>query len=146
MYEVLNINDFRHILYIIRDNHKKHDSLTHKQVRVYLNCMRDLWSSEEMSYIPDSYYLPSIKFHFFAMSCRISHEKRAFLASQLLDLLNLLEHPNKSKQQDILVQLEADQELIKQQDNLIQEEPDPDDIPFETGDTPKTSGDIPNGF
>ena len=136
MYESLNINDFRHILYIIRDNHKKHDSLTHKQIRVYLNCMRELWSSEEMSCIPDSYSLPSIKFHFYAMSCRISHEKRAFLASQLLDLLYSLEKPkSNSKQQDsLLTQVEADQHPMQQ--NLTEEEPDPDDIPFDSGDTP----------
>ncbi|MFN6530974.1 hypothetical protein [Nostoc sp. ChiSLP03a] len=93
MYETLNINDFRHILYIIRDNHKKHDSLTHKQVRVYLDCMEQLWEKLD---IPDSYWLPSIKFHFSAMSCRISHEKRAFLASELLKLLVLLKQDNKS--------------------------------------------------
>lgn len=130
MYESLNINDFRHILYIIRDNHKKYNSLTHKQVRVYLNCMRDLWSSEEMSCIPDSYCLPAIKFHFYAMSCRISHEKRAFLAEELLKLLDLLEP--KSKQQDNFTLFEADQKPTQQ--NLTQEEPDPDDIPFNQGD------------
>ncbi|MDZ8089035.1 MAG: hypothetical protein RMY16_26315 [Nostoc sp. DedQUE12b] len=107
--------------------------------------MRDLWSSEEMSYIPDSYYLPSIKFHFYAMSCRISHEKRAFLASQLLNLLLQLEHPNKSKQQDTVVQLEADQQL-KQQDNLTEEEPDPDDIPFKVGGTSQNVRGVPAGF
>ena len=97
MYESLNIGDFQHILYIIRDNHKKHNSLTHKQVRVYLDCMEQLWEKLD---IPDSYWLPSIKFHFWAMSCKISHEKRAFLASRLLDLLLLLEQHDKSKQQD----------------------------------------------
>lgn len=142
MYESLNIDDFRHILYIIRDNHKKHDSLTHKEIRVYLNCMRQLWSSEEL-YIPDSYYLPLIKFHFYAMSCRLSHDKRAILASKLLDLLNLLEQPN-SKQQDNLTEVKADQHLIQQ--NLTSEEADPDDIPFETGDMPVSSSDIPEGF
>ncbi|MGV0102242.1 hypothetical protein NSTCB13_00758 [Nostoc sp. DSM 114160] len=144
MYDPLTLDDFEHILYIIRDNHKKYDSLTHKQVRVYLNCMRELWSSEEMSYIPDSYYLPSIKFHFYAMSCRISHEKRAFLASQLLDLLNLLKQPNKSKQQDNLTQIKADQNPTQQ--NLTSEENDPDDIPFEGGDTSQTANGVPDGF
>ncbi|MBW4673355.1 MAG: hypothetical protein KME52_04860, partial [Desmonostoc geniculatum HA4340-LM1] len=64
------------------------------------------------------------------MSCRISHKKRAFLASQLLDLLDLLEP--KSKQQNNFTQVEADQHPIQQ--NLTQEEPDPDDIPFNPGD------------
>ncbi|MEH2000572.1 MAG: hypothetical protein V7L00_17805 [Nostoc sp.] len=141
MYESLNINDFRQILHIIRDNHKKHDSLTHKKIRVYLNCMRELWSSEEMSYIPDSYFLPSIKFHFYAMSSRISHSKLAFLASQLLDLLDSLEEKPKSNS---MTQVEADQH--PRQQNLTLEEPDPDDIPFEAGDTSKSSGDIPDGF
>ena len=142
MYESLNINDFCHILYIIRDNHKKHDSLTHKEIRVYLNCMRELWSSEEMSCIPDSYSLPSVKFHFYAMSCRISHEKRAFLASQLLDLLNLLEPKSNSKQQDnLLNQVEA-----PIQQNLTEEEPDPDDIPFEAGGTSQNVRSVPDGF
>ena len=138
MYESLNINDFCHILYIIRDNHKKHDSLTHKEIRVYLNCMRELWSSEEMSCIPDSYSLPSVKFHFYAMSCRISHEKRAFLASQLLDLLYSLEKPKSN----LLTQVEAD----PIQQNLTEEEPDPDDIPFEAGDTYQAVRGVPDGF
>ncbi|MEA5601058.1 hypothetical protein [Nostoc sp. UHCC 0252] len=128
MHESLNLDDFKHILYIIRDNHKKHYSLTHKEIRVYLDCMHNLWLSEEMSYIPDSYYLPSIKFHLYAMLCRISHEKRAFLASELLKLLVLLEQPNQSKQQDNLTE-ETDQE--PKQQNLTSEEPDPDDIPFD---------------
>jgi len=128
MYESLDVNDFCHILYIIRDNRKKYPSLTHKEIRVYLNCMRELWASEEMSSIPDSYCLPSIKFHFYAMSCRISHEKRAFLADKLLDLLRLLKQPDKSKQQDNLTEVEADQQ--PKQQNLTVEEPNPDDIPF----------------
>ncbi|MDZ8238528.1 MAG: hypothetical protein RMZ69_15330 [Nostoc sp. ChiQUE01a] len=123
MYESLNINDFRHILYIIRD-YKKHD-LTHKEVRVYLNCMRQLWSSEEM-YIPDSYYLPLIKFHFYAMTCRLSHEKRAILAEELIKLLGLLEQPNKPK-----VQVEQES---KQEQQTTSDECDPDDIPFKSGD------------
>ena len=139
MYESLTLDDFKHILYIIRDNHKKYDSLTHKQIRVYLNCMRELWSSEEMSYIPDSYYLPSIKFHFYAMSCRISHEKRAFLASELLKLLVLLQS-NKSKQQDNLTEVKTDQE--PKQQNLTSEEDDPDDIPFD----PATKTEVSEGF
>lgn len=91
MYDSLNIDDFRHILYIIRDN--KNETLTHKKVRVYLDCMEQLWEKLD---IPDSYHLPSIKFHFCAMSCRISHEKRAFLAERLLDLLSLLKEESKN--------------------------------------------------
>jgi len=119
----LNIDDFKHILYIIRDNHKKYDSLTHKKVRVYLDCMNQLWSE---LYIPDSYYLPSIKFHFYAMSCRISHEKRAFLASELLKLLVLLKQPNSEQK---VTELESN-EKPKQTDS-DSEEADPDDIPFD---------------
>lgn len=96
MYDDLNLRDFFHILYIIRDNHKKHNPLTHKEVRVYLDCMREL--SEKLN-IGDSYHLPSVKFHFHAMSCRLSHEKRAFIAEELLKLLLLVEQSNK-KQQD----------------------------------------------
>ena len=122
MYEPLNIDDFRHILYMIRDNRKRHDSLTHKEVRVYLICMRQLWSSEEL-YIPDSYYLPLIKFHFYAMSCRLSHDKRAVLASKLLDLLNLLD---KTK-------VEVNKQS-KQEHMTTEKECHPDDIPFNSGD------------
>jgi CRISPR/Cas system-associated exonuclease Cas4 (RecB family) len=122
MYESLQIDDFCHVLYIIRDNHKKHDSLTHKQVRVYLNCMRQLWASEDM-YVPDSYYLPLIKFHFYAMSCRLSHEKRAILASQLLDLLKQLN----------ITKVEVDKQS-KQEQVTTADECDPDDIPFNPGD------------
>ena len=135
MYESLNLDDFKHILYIIRDNHKKHDSLTHKEVRVYLDCMEQLW--EKLVDIPDSYWLPSIKFHFWAMSCRISHEKRAFLASELLKLIVLLKQRNKSNQQDNLTEAEADQSPAQQ--NLTSEEPDPDDIPFESATRNKVS-------
>jgi hypothetical protein len=91
MYGALDIEVFRHILYIIRDNRGAY-SLTHKEVRVYLGCMRDLWSQldESQLTIENSYYFPEIKFYFYAMSCRISHEKRAFLAKRLLDLLSKL--------------------------------------------------------
>lgn len=139
MDEYLNIDDFRHVLYIIRDNHKNHDSLTHKQVRVYLNCMRQLWLSEEMCGVPSSsYYLPLIKFHFFAMSCRLSHEKRAILASQLLSLLDLLERPNKT-----LVEVSKQ---LKQEHLTTSDEPDPDDIPFNPGDVSSNTETSPGNF
>jgi hypothetical protein len=117
----LTVDDFKHILYIIRDNHKKYQSLTHKKVRVYLDCMNELLSQVSM---PDSYWLPSIKFHFYAMSCRISHEKRAFLAEELLKLLVLLKEPN-SKQK--ATELESEE---KPKQNMTSEEVDPDNIPF----------------
>ena len=139
MYESLTLDDFKHILYIIRDNHKKYDSLTHKEVRVYLDCMEQLWEKLD---IPDSYWLPSIKFHFSAMSCRISHEKRAFLASELLKLLVLLK--TKSKQLDNLTEMKADQNPTEQ--NLTSDEPDSDDIPFEAGDTYEAARVVPDGF
>ncbi|WP_334964100.1 hypothetical protein [Nostoc sp.] len=105
--------------------------------------MHELWSSEEMSCIPDSYYLPSIKFHFYAMSCQLSHEKRSFLAEELVKLLLLLDKPNtnNSKQQDNLTQVESEPKQ-----KLTEEEPDPDDIPFKAGDTSRSSRGIPDGF
>ncbi|MDZ8227036.1 hypothetical protein [Nostoc sp. ChiVER01] len=93
MYEPLEINDFQHILYIIRDNHKSHNSLTHKEVRVYLDCMEQLWPRLN---IPNCDYPPTMKFYLWAMSCTISHEKRAMLAGKLLDLILLLKQPNTS--------------------------------------------------
>lgn len=126
MYDSLNLEDFRHILYIIRDNHKKHNSLTHKEIRVYLRCMRELWG--ELNVSPDDYYIPSIKFHFHAMALRISHEKRAFLAEQLLNLLLLLEPKQQSSNSKEFTN-------PKPQENSTQhqQEDDPDDIPFEAG-------------
>ncbi|MDF5706530.1 MAG: hypothetical protein PUP90_02320 [Nostoc sp. S4] len=135
MYQVLNIDDFRHVLYIIRD-YKKHE-LTHKEVRVYLNCMRQLWFSDEMC-IQDSYYLPLIKFHFYAMSCRLSHQKRAILASELIKLLNLLEQPNKTKVEE---QTESKLEHL-----TTETEPDPDDIPFNSGDVSVSLETSPGNF
>ncbi|MEH1885865.1 hypothetical protein [Nostoc sp.] len=132
MYEALTLDDFKHILYIIRDNHKKSYPLTHKQVRVYLDCMEQLW---EKVHIADSYWLPSVKVHFWAMSCRISHEKRSFLASELLKLFVLLG----SKQQN-LTEIKSDQSPA--QENLTSEEPGPDDIPFD----PATKTEVSKGF
>ncbi|QSJ18766.1 hypothetical protein JYQ62_08405 [Nostoc sp. UHCC 0702] len=123
MYDSLNLEDFRHILYIIRDNDKQHDWLTHKEIRVYLHCLRELWTELNIS---DSYWLPSIKFHFHAMALRISHEKRAILAARLLDLLVRLEQPNKSKQ--------FDKSTEEAKNNSTEpKEADTDDIPFESG-------------
>ncbi|BAZ54194.1 hypothetical protein NIES4103_68790 (plasmid) [Nostoc sp. NIES-4103] len=125
MYDSLNLEDFRHILYIIRDNHKKYDSLTHKEILVYLHCMRELWT--ELN-VPDSHIMPSIKFHFHAMALRISHEKRAFLAEQLLSLLLRLEPKQQSSNSEEFAN-------PKPQENSTQhqQEDDPDDIPFEAG-------------
>jgi hypothetical protein len=124
MYGSLNIDVFRHILYIIRDN-TGYNSLTHKEVRVYLECMRELWSQldETQLTIENSYYFPEVRFYFYAMSCRISHEKRAFLAKRLLDLLSRLNlNQQKSKRKD---KLTLDEEPKP-------EEPCIDEIPFES--------------
>lgn len=87
MYGNLTIEHFKAILNRIKDNHKSSDWVTHKKIRIYLECMSDLW--HHLSF-PDTakYLLPEIEFLFRAMECRISHEKRAFLADRLLELLS----------------------------------------------------------
>lgn len=90
MYGNLKIQHYKAILRRIRDNHESTEWVTHKKIRIYLECMSDLWS--QLS-IPDNaeFYLAEIEFLFRAMNCRISHEKRAFLAEQLLKRLEPLE-------------------------------------------------------
>lgn len=138
MYDDLTLRDFFHILYIIRDN--KNQNLTHKQVRVYLDCMQELSTNLN---IGNSYYLPSIRFHFHAMSCRLSHKKRSFLAEELLKLLLLLEQSNKEPKQQ---QPAAQDVEPESKQNLTQEEPDPDDIPFNQGDVSVSLETSPGNF
>ncbi|BAY74162.1 hypothetical protein NIES25_51850 [Nostoc linckia NIES-25] len=142
MHEPLDINDFCQILDIISRNDKQNRPLTHKQIRVYLECISELWPKLD---IQDTFIVPvtpRIKFYFHAMSCWISHEKRAFLAEKLIELLRSLEKNNKSKQQDNFTQVQAD----PIQQNLTQEEPDPDDIPFNQGDVSVSLETSPGNF
>jgi hypothetical protein len=46
-----------------------------------------------------------------------------------------------------LEKTKAEQELLKpQQDSVTETEPDPDNIPFEAGDTSEAAGGVPDGF
>ncbi|QSJ16315.1 hypothetical protein JYQ62_32010 [Nostoc sp. UHCC 0702] len=69
MYDSLNLEDFRHILYIIRDNHEKqHDWLTHKEIRVYLHCLRELWTEWTEFTMPHSYLLVNLWLNFYLVT------------------------------------------------------------------------------
>lgn len=98
--DLLEIESYIRILYRIRDNGNTNypSTFTHKQIRVYLECMTDLWEKMELLDTNKADYLqPEIKFLLAALSCRISHEKRTFLAERLIELLELI---RKSKPQD----------------------------------------------
>ena len=103
--DALEIESFVRILYRIRDNDRAgQPSFTHKQIRVYLECINDLWKDMQFLNTPQAdYYQPEIKFLLRGLSCRISHEKRGFLAERLIDLLENIKKSapqNKSKDFD----------------------------------------------
>jgi hypothetical protein len=91
----LDIDTFIVILRKIENNHKDFQ-LTHKEIKVYVDCIHNSWESLYIHIqTAEDDLLQEIKFLLASLRTSLSHEKRSFIAGRAIKILRNLRYVKK---------------------------------------------------